>query len=200
MPKYIDVDSSAYDYGTLVDWLISSVGPEPPVWTDAHIDELMNDFLIFPNDTPTADVVERPRWTPVTERLPEDYVYVLGRYKSDEMAVVCVFDHDEDMDFWRAQIEEGWVRACDDGPTHWMPLPKAPDVYTDTLDVLDASRETFPKPMDAKHYHPVMPDEVYNLCLRRIDELSELVKRSEAEREALCDFLNGYDPIYKEDE
>ena len=61
-------------------------------------------------------------------------------------------------------------------------------------DTLDASREAFPEPMDAKHYHPVMPDEVYNLCLRRIDELSELVKRSEAEREALLKYLNGDDP------
>ena len=69
-----------------------------------------------------------------------------------------------------------------------------------TEDALDASREAFPEPMDAKHHHPVIPDEVYNLCLRRIDELSQLVKRSEAERDALCDFLNGYDPIYKEEE
>ena len=63
MAEYID-KSKTYDYATLYDWLISSVGPEPPVWTDAHIDELMNDFLIFPNDTPTADVAEvrHGRW------------------------------------------------------------------------------------------------------------------------------------------
>ena len=31
---------------------------KPPIWTDEHIYELVNDFLIIPNDTPTADVVE----------------------------------------------------------------------------------------------------------------------------------------------
>lgn len=57
MPKYIDVDSSAYDYGTLVDWLISSVGLEPPVWTEPHIEELLEDFYVVPKSTPQADVV-----------------------------------------------------------------------------------------------------------------------------------------------
>lgn len=68
MPKYIDVDSSAYDYGTLVDWLISSVGPEPPVWTEPHIEELLEDFYVVPKSTPLADVVEvrHGRW--VNER------------------------------------------------------------------------------------------------------------------------------------
>ena len=58
MAKYIDVDSAAYDYGTLVDWLISSVGPEPPVWTEPHIEELIEDFYVVPKSTPLADVAE----------------------------------------------------------------------------------------------------------------------------------------------
>lgn len=64
MPKYIDVDSSAYGYGTLADWLISSVGPEPPVWTEPHIDELIEDFYVVPKSAPLADVVEvrHGRW------------------------------------------------------------------------------------------------------------------------------------------
>ena len=32
------------------------------MWTEAHIDELMNDFWIFPNDTPIADVVEKEKY------------------------------------------------------------------------------------------------------------------------------------------
>ena len=64
MPKYIDVDSAAYDYGTLADWLISSVGPEPPVWTEPHIEELLEDFYVVPKSTPPSDVVEvrHGRW------------------------------------------------------------------------------------------------------------------------------------------
>lgn len=59
MPKYIDVESATYDYGTLYDWFISSVGPEPPVWTDEHIEEL-EDFYVVPKSAPTADVVVLP--------------------------------------------------------------------------------------------------------------------------------------------
>lgn len=59
MPKYIDVESAAYDYETLYDWFISSVGPEPPVWTDGHIKEL-EDFYVVPKSTPAANVVVLP--------------------------------------------------------------------------------------------------------------------------------------------
>lgn len=34
--------------GYLVDWFINSVGDEEPVWTEGHIDELINDFYIIP--------------------------------------------------------------------------------------------------------------------------------------------------------
>lgn len=40
-------DNRVYDYGTLVDWYISSVDKDDtPVWTEEHIKELMNDFYI----------------------------------------------------------------------------------------------------------------------------------------------------------
>ena len=64
MPKYIDVEANAYDYGTLYDWFISSVGPEPPVWTEPHIEELIEDFYVVPKSTPLADAeeVRHGRW------------------------------------------------------------------------------------------------------------------------------------------
>ncbi|MBQ2289700.1 MAG: hypothetical protein II249_03410 [Bacteroidaceae bacterium] len=55
MAEYINRET-AVDTGYLSDWYISSVGDEPPVWTDAHIDELLNDFIVIPKDTKTADV------------------------------------------------------------------------------------------------------------------------------------------------
>lgn len=57
MAKYIDVDKS-YDTATLTDWYINSVMDEPPVWTEEHLEELLNDFYVIPKDTPAADVVE----------------------------------------------------------------------------------------------------------------------------------------------
>ena len=55
MAKFVNLEA-AYDQGTLTDWYISSVGSEPPVWTDEHIEELLNDFYVIPKDTPAADV------------------------------------------------------------------------------------------------------------------------------------------------
>ncbi len=55
MTKYISREA-AVDAGYLSDWYISSVGDEPPVWTDAHIDELLNDFIVIPKDTKASDV------------------------------------------------------------------------------------------------------------------------------------------------
>ena len=54
--KYLDADA-AYGSGTLTDWYISSVDDNPPIWTDEHIYELMNDFYVIPKDTKPADVV-----------------------------------------------------------------------------------------------------------------------------------------------
>ena len=63
MDEYISRES-AVNAGYLSDWYISSVGNESPVWTDEHIDELLNDFLVIPKDTPIADVqpVRHGRW------------------------------------------------------------------------------------------------------------------------------------------
>ena len=63
MSEYISREA-AVDAGYLSDWYISSVGDEPPVWTDEHINELLNDFLVVPKDTPAADVqpVKHGRW------------------------------------------------------------------------------------------------------------------------------------------
>ncbi len=57
MAEYVAKDA-AMDQGALYDWYISSVSEDdPPVWTDEHIDELLNDFLVIPKETPAADVV-----------------------------------------------------------------------------------------------------------------------------------------------
>ena len=40
--------NEAVDIGYLYDWYISSVMNDEPVWTEAHIEELCNDFIIIP--------------------------------------------------------------------------------------------------------------------------------------------------------
>ena len=57
MAEYIDIDKS-YDTATLEDWYINSVTDDAPIWTEEHLEELLNDFYVIPKDTPAADVVE----------------------------------------------------------------------------------------------------------------------------------------------
>lgn len=79
---------------------------------------------------PAADVVERPRWIPITERLPE----IKEHHVSD---VVLVYLDDGGMAF--SELEENifgqvWFdleRPSPDGEsdctvTHWRPLPEPP--------------------------------------------------------------------------
>jgi len=67
-----------------------------------------------------ADVVERNKWIPVTERLPENGEYVLCFCRAN---IVCVLRRDKDGDWYENPAHvymSGFV-------THWMPLPKAPE-------------------------------------------------------------------------
>lgn len=62
MAEYLD-KSTAVDEGHLIDWYINSVAEyddeklNEPRWTEAHIEELTNDFIVIPKDTPAADIV-----------------------------------------------------------------------------------------------------------------------------------------------
>lgn len=74
MDEYISKEA-AVGAGYLSDWYISSVGDESPVWTDEHINELLNDFLVIPKDTPAADVqsVKHGRWIRKHNSFPQRY-------------------------------------------------------------------------------------------------------------------------------
>lgn len=52
--------SDSYDHATLADWYITSVDGSSPVWTNEHIEELLNDFYVIPKEgIPAVDAVER---------------------------------------------------------------------------------------------------------------------------------------------
>lgn len=63
MSEYID-KNEAVGEGYLADWYIHSVaeyGDEKlnePRWTEKHIEELTQDFIVIPKDTPAADVAQ----------------------------------------------------------------------------------------------------------------------------------------------
>lgn len=52
--RLVDLEK-AMDKSTLCDWYITSVSPkDEPVWTDGHIEELLNDFYVIPKDEEAA--------------------------------------------------------------------------------------------------------------------------------------------------
>jgi len=70
-----------------------------------------------------VEAAEERRWIPVTERLPEEHVFVLIRQDDDRMMVAVRVDGDwwyryfaYDVDRWD-ENEQGTI-------THWMPLPE----------------------------------------------------------------------------
>ena len=78
------------------------------------------------NNVPAADVVERPRWIPVTERLPDESGNYLTAFGDGRYMAVNEFMHPRG---W--STEEG-RKAHPNGKwywgdvTHWMPLPEPP--------------------------------------------------------------------------
>lgn len=73
-----------------------------------------------------------PRWIPVTDRLPEYGVRVLATdmYEGDDYTGIRTREeYPDDADgCWIG--EHGWWYPIDDA-THWMPLPKTPEVKKD---------------------------------------------------------------------
>ena len=57
--RLVDLEK-AMDKSTLCDWYITSVSPEDePVWTDRHIEELLNDFYVIPKEAEEVLVKEK---------------------------------------------------------------------------------------------------------------------------------------------
>ena len=65
-------------------------------------------------------------WISVKNRLPKKYQYVLAASPNGDMVVACVFDYDEDVVFWKAQVDMGLECDMDFDPVCWMPLPELP--------------------------------------------------------------------------
>lgn len=79
--------------------------------------------------------VAKPRWIPVTERLPEENGRYLVRYKRD-IVLDYVEVHDDEVRIMRFFVDDGWRypflcqpelrKAEHQTVTHWMELPILP--------------------------------------------------------------------------
>ena len=72
-------------------------------------------------DLPTADVVERKKWIPVTERLPEKKKAHYLCYLDDDSIAVCYWSN---ISIHGSKWE--WHNPNWKDVTHWMPLPEPP--------------------------------------------------------------------------
>lgn len=78
-----------------------------------------------------------PKWIPVTERLPEEYVNVLCHLRSlDRQSEYYSIDHlMEDGQWWKAA--NSWKHEV----THWMPLPEPPDHIGDANEMVEPPKD-----------------------------------------------------------
>lgn len=76
---------------------------------------------------PAADVVERPRWIPVEERLPEvgEKVLICHSHEGHKSISICSLRKS----FLRDDELGGFIAwsAYTKNVTHWMPLPEPPE-------------------------------------------------------------------------
>lgn len=88
--EYIDLET-AYDMDTLEDWYINSVSDnDTPVWTEEHLEELLNDFYVIPKDTSKADIapVHHGHWITQEGWTPDDYYYTCSICNEDFYIIV----------------------------------------------------------------------------------------------------------------
>ena len=125
--EYID-KNEAVGEGYLADWYIHSVaeyGDEKlnePRWTEKHIEELTQDFIVIPKDTPAADVA------------PVVHAHWKGYHTQDPYCSNCGFSYDREEGEYAqttdycgncgAKMDENEVenlKRCSCGDRHYCP-------------------------------------------------------------------------------
>jgi hypothetical protein len=125
--EYID-KNEAVGEGYLADWYIHSVAEyddeklNEPRWTEKHIEELTQDFIVIPKDTPAADVA------------PVVHAHWKGYHTQDPYCSNCGFSYDREEGEYAqttdycgncgAKMDENEVenlKRCSCGDRHYCP-------------------------------------------------------------------------------
>lgn len=107
------------------DELLHELKRRSDVAAEARMTLIAEDFIDLVND---ADVVEVPRWIPVTERMPDKEEFVLvvvnGRWRNIKFvnaAQIAMYDEDG----WWIEAYPEWKNPM---VSHWMLMPEPPEV------------------------------------------------------------------------
>ena len=112
MPRLIDADALIAEWEKRMVLMAKEANGKHAVYLEAAINAL--------REFPTVEVA--PQWIPVTERLPEPFVSVLG-YCPDEDPIPAVHEcYINGFGQWTSSVVYGMGNV-----THWMEMPKPPE-------------------------------------------------------------------------
>lgn len=100
----------AYDLAEIIENMKITVAGKPARWDDAK-----HSVLREIAQAPDVDVIDRPKWISVEERLPEENVRVLVLLEPDKFHTKIDTDR---------LINSRWVRWSS-YVTHWSPIPES---------------------------------------------------------------------------
>lgn len=114
------------DYSELVKSLREHNGWALNETLDAAADaiEELQAQLMYSNDAAKAIAEKVPKWIPVTERLPEEYVNVLCYCSRNKQYGCGEWSKEDNGTIYWSDLN-GMI------PTHWMPLPTPPKEETE---------------------------------------------------------------------
>ena len=88
-----------------------------------HIDSLYEEGYKMQQRIAELEAAQRQNWTPVSERLPDNWKSVLTIDISKSTRDMVTAFYNPETSLWSTHF------SCDLWVTHWMPLPESPIMY-----------------------------------------------------------------------
>lgn len=114
------LEEIAVDEGYLTDWYINSTDDSEPVWTDEHIEELAEDFILIPKSEIRKHM--NNGWILVEERLPEAGEHVIVSFKCTGFQPVIAHLSEEGR--WMMLQGAKGFNDVTNKVSAWRPLPE----------------------------------------------------------------------------
>lgn len=100
----------------MYDELVKTLRLRAALW-----EKMYDEDIVLKQAADAIEKLSKPRWIPVTERLPEEGVSVQVCFHSQGGKAQAVSER-----FLDNRNQSYWSGLCWMNPTHWMPLPEPP--------------------------------------------------------------------------